>query len=119
MDNNTILSITSDISNCNSSQSIKMIESKYSTFNHPYKYYMFGAGYDLFDDSNNSFKNYLKASLFGITFPNDYYGTFFSDAIGSSLSLLLRRFSYKDLDYSFIKGIFYLSYIYLSDTINL
>jgi len=118
MDRNTIAAITTDLLNCNSKDQVNLIKKRYEAYNHPYKYYILGSAYDLHNDNQNAFHNYLNAAKFGIVYPNDFYNTYFSDSIGSSLYYLLKRYNYNQLNAEIIRKMFFISYIYLTDTIH-
>lgn len=118
MEMNEIISFTNEVNKAKSVEQLILLESKYTLFIHPYRFYIFGVNYKIKKDDTNSFKCFKYAAEFGLKDPNRYLSTIFSDSVGSGLCHMLTKFSSVKLSSDLRYKLFVNSYIFLSSAIE-
>ena len=97
---------------------MKAVEHDFTYLNNPYKYYSLGVAYKIRNDDNNSIRSLIQAIDFGVSNNKSHLNTMLDDSIGSSISILLRRFPRlsisSDISYKLVAN----AYMYLSSAIH-
>jgi len=108
-----ILQIQEQIQACRNWNQLQLLVTNYNNADNPDTFYHLGVGCILFDKYDEAKRLLIKGAKFGLKFPNEYFNTIFSDAIGQCFYNLVCNLDSQDYD------TFVLAYVYLSNCAQL
>jgi len=112
-----IISFSQKLYTCRDSYDIEELVDEFKSLDNPYVYQAAAQTCLSLNEYDDALPLFKKAITYGLNFPNKYWGTQMSDALGSSMSKILTLFKIGHSGKS-IENLYVLGYCYLSNCIE-